>query len=69
MVADAPEHLENTNPEHEGEAPNTIVRRAREIASERAKAADRVIRHHPYQMIGVAVGLGLLTGLALRRRA
>jgi ElaB/YqjD/DUF883 family membrane-anchored ribosome-binding protein len=34
-----------------------------------AKAADTVIRDHPYQSIGVAFGVGLLIGvLALRQR-
>lgn len=34
-----------------------------------AKAADKVIRDHPYQSIGVAFGVGLLIGvLALRQR-
>ncbi len=33
-----------------------------------AKAADRVVRDHPYQSIGVAFGIGLLVGvLAIRR--
>ena len=35
---------------------------------ERAKAADRVIREHPYQTIGLAFGLGLLIGVLARRR-
>jgi ElaB/YqjD/DUF883 family membrane-anchored ribosome-binding protein len=33
-----------------------------------AKAADEVIREHPYQSIGVAFGLGALLGLLLGRR-
>lgn len=34
-----------------------------------AKAADTVIRHHPYQSIGVAFGVGILLGaLAIARR-
>jgi ElaB/YqjD/DUF883 family membrane-anchored ribosome-binding protein len=34
-----------------------------------AKAADKVVRNHPYQAIGIALGLGLLSGvLAMRKR-
>jgi ElaB/YqjD/DUF883 family membrane-anchored ribosome-binding protein len=34
-----------------------------------AKAADEVIRDHPYHAIGVAFGLGALVGLLMRRRS
>ena len=34
-----------------------------------ARAADEVIRDHPYQSIGIAFGVGALLGLLLRRRA
>jgi ElaB/YqjD/DUF883 family membrane-anchored ribosome-binding protein len=33
-----------------------------------AKAADQVIRDHPYQAIGAALGAGVLIGLLLSRR-
>ena len=33
-----------------------------------AKAADQVIRDHPYQSIGVALGVGALLGFLLSRR-
>lgn len=33
----------------------------------RAKAADRLIRDHPYESIGVALALGLLAGIILCR--
>ena len=46
----------------------TIVQRAEEKAVERAKAADRVVRDHPYQTIGLAFGLGLLIGILARRK-
>jgi ElaB/YqjD/DUF883 family membrane-anchored ribosome-binding protein len=46
----------------------SMVERAQEQAVERAKAADRVIRDHPYQTIGLAFGLGLLIGVLARRR-
>jgi len=41
---------------------------AREKAVSRAKATDRVIRDHPYEAIGIALGVGALVGLLLRRR-
>ena len=43
-------------------------RRLEEKAVESAKAADKTIRDHPYQSIGVAFGVGLLLGaLAIRK--
>ena len=49
-----------------------MIERAEEKAVERAKAADKVIRVHPYQSIGVtfgvAFGLGLLIGMLARRK-
>lgn len=44
-----------------------IVQRAEEKAAERARAADKVVRDHPYQTIGIALGLGLLIGMIARR--
>ena len=32
-----------------------------------ARSADRVIREHPYQSIGVAFGIGLLIGVLVNR--
>lgn len=32
-----------------------------------ARRADRVIREHPYQSIGIALGLGLLIGVLVNR--
>jgi ElaB/YqjD/DUF883 family membrane-anchored ribosome-binding protein len=45
-----------------------MLQRAEEKAVEQAKAADRVIREHPYQTIGLAFGLGLLIGVLARRK-
>jgi ElaB/YqjD/DUF883 family membrane-anchored ribosome-binding protein len=45
-----------------------VIQRAGEKAVERGKAADRVIRDHPYQTIGLAFGLGLLIGILARRK-
>jgi ElaB/YqjD/DUF883 family membrane-anchored ribosome-binding protein len=44
-----------------------IVQRAEEKAVERAKAADKVVRDHPYQTIGIALGVGVLLGMLARR--
>ena len=42
--------------------------RLQDTAVEGARVTDRVIREHPYQSIGVALGVGLLIGvLAIRR--
>ncbi len=35
---------------------------------EGAKAADKTIRDHPYQSIGVAFGVGLLIGVLVTRK-
>jgi ElaB/YqjD/DUF883 family membrane-anchored ribosome-binding protein len=45
-----------------------MLERAEQKAIERAKAADRVIREHPYQTIGLAFGVGLLIGFLARRK-
>ncbi len=65
----------STTPDNEGLSTDRIVeqlknmiQRAEETAVERAKAADRVIRDHPYQTVGLAFGLGLLIGLLVRRK-
>ena len=33
-----------------------------------AKAADKVIRDHPYQTMGIAFGVGLLIGVLVNRK-
>ena len=45
-----------------------MLQKAEEKAVERAKAADRIVRDHPYQTIGLAFGLGLLIGVLARRK-
>jgi len=35
---------------------------------ETAKAADKTIREHPYQSIGLAFGIGLLIGVLVTRK-
>jgi len=46
----------------------TWIQRAEQKTVERAKAADRVVRDHPYETIGLAFGLGLLIGILARRK-
>lgn len=46
----------------------TLVQNAEEKAVEGAKAADKAIRTHPYQTVGIAFGLGLLIGFLARRK-
>ena len=42
--------------------------RAIEGVKEGAKVADKAIREHPYESVGVAFGLGLLIGVLVGRR-
>lgn len=42
--------------------------RLEEKALDSAKAADKTIREHPYQSIGVAFGFGLLIGVLVTRK-
>ena len=41
--------------------------RVRQKAVEGAKAADEVVHEHPYQAIGIALGLGALIGFVVAR--
>jgi len=43
--------------------------RLEEKAAAAAKTADKTVRNHPYQAMGIAFGVGLLVGvLAMRNR-
>ncbi len=42
--------------------------RLEEKAVAGAKAADKVVRDHPYQTIGVAFGIGVLIGVLVTRK-
>lgn len=63
-----------TNETHETTAEKLLselkatIQRAEQTAVERAKAADRVVRNHPYQTIALALGLGLIIGILARRK-
>jgi ElaB/YqjD/DUF883 family membrane-anchored ribosome-binding protein len=50
------------------ESAKRTCRRLEDKAIEGAKAADRTIRDHPYQSLGVAFGVGLLIGALVTRR-
>jgi ElaB/YqjD/DUF883 family membrane-anchored ribosome-binding protein len=45
-----------------------ICVRVREKAVDGAKAADAAVREHPYQAIGIALGVGALLGYLVSRR-
>jgi ElaB/YqjD/DUF883 family membrane-anchored ribosome-binding protein len=45
-----------------------IFGRVKEKAVEGAKATDEAVREHPYQAIGIALGVGALLGYLLARR-
>ena len=50
------------------ESAKRTCRKLEEKAIEGAKATDKVIRDHPYQSIGVALGVGLLIGVLATRK-
>ena len=45
-----------------------IYGRVREKAVEGAKAADEAVHEHPYQAIGIALGVGVILGFLIARR-
>ena len=44
-----------------------VGERLKEQTVAAAKATDEVVREHPYQAIGIALGVGLLIGVVLAR--
>ncbi len=42
--------------------------RLEDRAIESAEAADKLVREHPYQSIGIAFGVGLLIGVLVSRK-
>jgi ElaB/YqjD/DUF883 family membrane-anchored ribosome-binding protein len=50
------------------ESGKEIYGRVREKAVEGAKAADEAVHEHPYQVIGIAFGVGALLGYLAARR-
>lgn len=43
--------------------------RVKEKAVEGAKATDQAVREHPYQSIGIALGVGAIIGYLVARRS
>jgi ElaB/YqjD/DUF883 family membrane-anchored ribosome-binding protein len=81
LIRDADELLKATAAEMSGKAEDVkgrlktalenarvTCRRLEEQTIAGAKAADRVIREHPYQSIAVALGVGVLAGLLINRK-
>jgi ElaB/YqjD/DUF883 family membrane-anchored ribosome-binding protein len=50
------------------EAAKRTYERLEQKAIKGAKATDKVIRDHPYQSIGIALGIGLLVGVLSARK-
>jgi len=50
------------------ESARANCRQLQERTKQAARTTDRVIRSHPYETIGIALGTGLLLGLLARRR-
>ena len=50
------------------ESAKATAHRLQEKAVGAAKATDRAVRSHPYESIGVALGIGVLIGLFARRK-
>ena len=49
------------------EGAKDTCKRLEERAAAAARATDKVIKKHPYEAIGVALGLGLLIGVLVMR--
>ena len=50
------------------ESGKEIYGRVRDKTVERARAADQTMHEHPYQAIGIALGVGALLGYLVSRR-
>jgi ElaB/YqjD/DUF883 family membrane-anchored ribosome-binding protein len=50
------------------ESAKVAVKRLEEKTVAAAKATDECIREHPYQTVGIALGLGVLVGFLIGRR-
>jgi ElaB protein len=46
----------------------TALNRWRDVAAAQARRADDIVRSHPYETAGVALGVGLLVGLLISPR-
>jgi ElaB/YqjD/DUF883 family membrane-anchored ribosome-binding protein len=50
------------------EAANDSIEQVEEKLAAGAKVADRAIREHPYESIGIALGIGFLIGVLISRK-
>jgi ElaB/YqjD/DUF883 family membrane-anchored ribosome-binding protein len=50
------------------ESAKTAYQRLQDGTVAAARATDKTIRHHPYESIGIAFGLGLLVGVLVARK-
>jgi ElaB/YqjD/DUF883 family membrane-anchored ribosome-binding protein len=50
------------------ESSREVYGRVRDKAAEGAKVADQALHDHPYQAIGIALGVGALIGFLVARR-
>ena len=50
------------------ESAKETARRVRDQAVECAKATDEAVRQHPYQLLGMAFGVGAILGYLVSRR-
>jgi ElaB/YqjD/DUF883 family membrane-anchored ribosome-binding protein len=51
------------------EATKSAYRKLEAKSKAGAKATDKAIRTHPYHAVGIALGIGLLTGILAGRRS
>ncbi len=49
------------------ERAKAVCERLQDQTSAAASAADRTVREHPYQAVGIAFGVGLLIGVLVTR--
>jgi len=49
------------------ESAKATCQRLQNKTAEAAEATDRVIRRHPYESLGIALGAGILIGVVVRR--
>jgi ElaB/YqjD/DUF883 family membrane-anchored ribosome-binding protein len=49
-------------------AANRTCRGLEDKTIQRAKAADKLMREHPYESLGLALGIGFLLGVVLSRK-
>ena len=51
------------------ESGKELYGRVRDKTVEKAMAVDETVREHPYQAMGIALGVGVLLGVLLTRRS